>query len=130
MDHRSLSFFLARVVGYLVDSVLNRNNDEESCGYGIGYMVTVIACEILFGFLASLVVLYFSRQREFRADSGAAHLLGSPLPRIAALRRLGGVETPGLPQNMASSGIAGGRSWSALVATHPSLEERIAALQA
>lgn len=123
-------FFLARVVGYLVDSVLNRNNDEESSGYGIGYMVTVFVCEILFGVLASLVVLYFSRQREFRADSGAAHLLGSPLPMIAALRRLGGVETTGLPQNMASSGIAGGRSWSALFATHPSLEERIAALQA
>lgn len=123
-------FFLARVVGYLVDSVLNRNNDEESSGYGIGYMVTVFVCEILFGVLASLVVLYFSRQREFRADSGAAHLLGGPLPMIAALRRLGGVETTGLPQNMASSGIAGGRSWSALFATHPSLEERIAALQA
>jgi len=122
-------FFLARVVGYLVDSVLNRNSDEDSSGYGVGYMVTVFACEILFGFLASLVVLYFSRQREFRADSGAAHILGSPLPMIAALRRLGSVETAGLPQNMASSGIAGGKSWTALFATHPSLEERIAALQ-
>lgn len=122
-------FFLARVVGYLVDSVLNRGDDEESSGYGVGYMVTVFACEILFGFLASLVVLYFSRQREFRADSGASHLLGSPQPMIAALRRLGGIDTAGLPQNMASSGIAGGRSWSSLFATHPSLEDRIAALQ-
>lgn len=123
-------FFLARVVGYVVDSMLNRNDDEQAGGVGIGYMVTVFACEILFGFLASLVVLYFSRQREFRADSGAASLLGTPQPMIAALRRLGGIDTVGLPQNMASSGIAGGKSWSALFATHPSLEERIAALQA
>lgn len=122
-------FFLARVVGYLVNSALSRNDDDQSGGYGLGYMVTVFACEILFGFLASMVVLYFSRQREFRADSGAAYLLGSPQPMIAALRRLGGIDTVGLPQNMASSGIAGGRSWSALFATHPSLEERIAALQ-
>lgn len=125
----SFVFFLARVVGYLVDSVLNRSDEEESSGYGIGYMITVFACEILFSFLASLVVMYFSRQREFRADAGAAHLMGSPLPMIAALRRLGGAETAGLPQNMASSGIAGGRSWSSLFATHPSLEERIAALR-
>ncbi len=124
-------FFLARVVGYLVDSLLNRSSDEESSsGFGIGYMVTVFACEIVFGILASLVVMYFSRQREFRADSGAAHLLGSPQPMIAALRRLGGINTAGLPQNMASSGIAGGRGWMSLFATHPSMEERIAALQA
>lgn len=122
-------FFLARVVGYVVDSMLNKGNNEESGNYGMGYMFTVFACEILFGFLASLVVLYFSRQREFRADAGAAYLLGSPQPMIAALRRLGCVETTGLPQNMASSGIAGGRSWSALFATHPSLEDRITALQ-
>ena len=124
-------FFLARVVGYLVDSLLNRSSDEESSsGFGIGYMVTVFACEIVFGILASLVVMYFSRQREFRADSGAAHLLGSPQPMIAALRRLGGINTAGLPQNMASSGIAGSRGWMSLFATHPSMEERIAALQA
>lgn len=123
-------FFLARVVGYLVNSVLNSGDEEESGGYGIGYMVTVFVCEILFGILASLVVMYFSRQREFRADAGASQLLGSPQPMIAALHRLGGIKTAGLPQNMASSGIAGGRSWSSLFATHPSLEERIAALQA
>lgn len=123
-------FFLARVVGYLVDSMISRSSDEEGGGgYGIGYMLTVFVCEILFGILASLVVMYFSRQREFRADAGAAYLLGGPQPMIAALRRLGGVETDGLPQNMASSGIAGGRSWSSLFATHPSIEERIRALQ-
>ncbi len=123
-------FFLARVVGYLVNSVISRSSDEEGGGgYGIGYMITVFVCEILFGILASLVVMYFSRQREFRADAGAAYLLGGPQPMIAALRRLGGVETEGLPQNMASSGIAGGRSWSSLFATHPNIEERIQALQ-
>ena len=123
-------FFLARVVGYLVDSMISRSSDEEGGGgFGIGYMLTVIVCEILFGILASLVVMYFSRQREFRADKGAAYLLGSPQPMIAALHRLGGVESDGLPQNMASSGIAGGRSWSSLFATHPSIEERIRALQ-
>ena len=123
-------FFLARVVGYLVNSVTSRGSDEESSGYGMGYMITVFICEIVFGVLASVIVFYFSRQREFRADAGAAHLLGSPQPMIAALHRLGGMETAGLPQNMASSGIAGGRSWSSLFATHPSLQERIAALQA
>ncbi len=123
-------FFLARVVGYLVNSAINRSSDEEGGGgYGIGYMITVFVCEILFGILASLVVMYFSRQREFRADAGAAYLLGGPQPMIAALRRLGGVETEGLPQNMASSGIAGGSSWSSLFATHPSIEERIRVLQ-
>ena len=123
-------FFLARVVGYLVDSLLNRSSNEESSGgFGIGYLVTVFACEIVFGILASLVVMYFSRQREYRADAGAAHFLGGPQPMIAALRRLGGINTAGLPQNMASSGIAGGRSWASLFATHPSMEERIAALQ-
>lgn len=123
-------FFLARVIGYLVNSMISRNsNNEGGSGYGIGYMVTVFVCEILFGILASLVVMYFSRQREFRADAGAAYLLGGPQAMIAALHRLGGMDTEGLPQNMASSGIAGGRSWSALFATHPSIEERIRALQ-
>ena len=72
-------FFLARVVGYLVDSFLRRN-DEQSSGPGIGYMVTVIVCEIVFGILASAIVMYFSRQREFRADAGAATLLGGARP--------------------------------------------------
>ncbi|AXK38419.1 protease HtpX [Crenobacter cavernae] len=122
-------FFLARVVGYVVDGLL-RKNDEESSGPGIGYMVTVIVCELAFGILASLIVMYFSRQREFRADAGAAQLLRSPQPMIAALRRLGGTEAGELPQNMAASGIAGGHGrWSSLFASHPSLEERIAALQ-
>ncbi|WP_028455668.1 protease HtpX [Chitinilyticum litopenaei] len=120
-------FFFARVVGYLVDSFLRRN-DEESSGPGIGYMITVIVCEIVFGILASIIVMYFSRQREYRADAGAAQLLGSPRPMVAALRRLGGAHPAALPQNMAASGIAGGGAWTELFATHPSLESRIAAL--
>ncbi|WP_434634243.1 protease HtpX [Chromobacterium sp. CV08] len=122
-------FFLARVVGYLVDSWLKRDEENSSAGTGIGYFVTVIVCEIVFGILASLVVMYFSRQREFRADAGAAELLGSPRPMADALRRLGGIEADGLPQNLAASGIAGGRGLLGLFATHPSMEERIAALE-
>jgi len=120
--------FLSRVVGYLVDSFLRRN-DEESSGPGIGYMVTSIVCEIVFGILASIIVAWFSRQREFRADAGAAQLMRTPLPMQNALRRLGNLHTEALPQNMAASGIAGGKGgFMALFSTHPPLEERIAAL--
>ncbi|MBI2306616.1 MAG: protease HtpX [Rhodocyclales bacterium] len=120
--------FLSRVVGYLVDSFLRRG-DQESSGPGIGYMVTTIVCDIVFGILASIIVMYFSRQREFRADRGAADLLGNPQPMISALRRLGSLHTEPLPQNMASSGIAGGPAWMALFSSHPPIETRIRALQ-
>jgi heat shock protein HtpX len=119
--------FLSRVVGYMVDSFL-RKNDQESSGPGIGYMVTSMICEVVFGVLASIIVAWFSRQREFRADAGAAQLMRSPLPMQNALRRLGNLHTEPLPQNMAASGIAGGQGWMALFSTHPPLEERIAAL--
>jgi len=120
--------FLARVVGYAVDQFLRRN-DEESSGPGIGYTVTVIVCDILFGILASIIVMYFSRQREYRADRGAAQILGNPRPMIAALQRLGGVTAGDLPKNMAASGIAGG-GLASLFSSHPPIESRIAALQA
>jgi len=120
--------FLSRVVGYLVDSFL-RKGDQQSSGPGIGYMVTSMVCEVVFGILASIVVAWFSRQREFRADAGAARLMGSPVPMQNALRRLGGLHTESLPQSMAASGIAGGsKGWMAMFSTHPPLEERIAAL--
>ncbi len=119
--------FLSRVVGYLVDSLLRRS-DEESSGPGIGYMVTSLICEVVFGVLASIIVAWFSRQREFRADAGAARLMGSPVPMQNALRRLGNLSTESLPKNLAASGIADGRNLMALFATHPPLEERIAAL--
>jgi heat shock protein HtpX len=122
-------FFLARVVGYLVDSFLRRG-DQESSGPGVGYMVTVVICDIVFGILASIVVMWFSRQREFRADAGAARLMNSPLPMMSALRRLGGMEAGELPQNVATAGINGRPGWMALFSSHPPIEERIAALAA
>jgi heat shock protein HtpX len=118
--------FLARVVGYAVDQML-RKNDEQSAGPGIGYTATVIVCDILFGILASLIVMYFSRQREYRADRGAAQLMGTPRPMIAALQRLGGLQPGELPKSMAASGIAGGGLMS-LFSSHPPIEDRIAAL--
>lgn len=120
--------FFARIVGYFVDSFLRRNNEENS-GPGIGYMVTVFVCEIIFGILASIIVMYFSRQREYRADAGAASLMGSNAPMINALRRLGGMQSDGLPQNLQAAGISGRESWMGLFSSHPSLESRIAALQ-
>ena len=120
--------FLARVVGYFVDSML-RKNDEERAGPGIGYMVTVVVCEIVFGILASIIVAWFSRQREFRADRGAATIMGRPQPMVAALRRLGGMDEGALPKNMAAFGISGGGGMMALFSSHPPIEERIAALQ-
>lgn len=118
--------FLARVVAYAVDSFLRK--DEESSGPGIAYTITAIVCDILFGILASIIVAWFSRQREYRADRGAAQIMGTPRPMIDALARLGGFQPGALPKNMAASGIAGGGVLS-LFSSHPSCEERIAALQ-
>ncbi|MCQ9615647.1 protease HtpX [Paenalcaligenes niemegkensis] len=117
--------FFARLVGYFVDRVLLKNER----GFGIGYYVTTIACEIVFGLLASIIVAWFSRRREFRADAGSAQLLGSGTPMIRALARLGNVEAGELPKAFESSGISGGRSLGALFASHPPIEQRIAALK-
>ena len=119
--------FLSRVAGYLVDSFLRRN-DEESSGPGIAYMVTTIVCDILFGVIASIIVAWFSRQREYRADAGAARLMGSARPMVGALRRLGGLSAGELPQSVATAGINGRPGWMALFSSHPPIEERIAAL--
>ncbi len=120
--------FLARVVGWIVDSALRRGSDE-SAGPGLGYTITVVICDIVFGILASVIVMYFSRMREFRADAGAAQLMGTPQPMVAALQRLGRVEAGDLPQNVATAGVAGRAGWMALFSSHPPIEERIAALQ-
>ena len=117
-------FFLSRIIGFLVDSFLRRGDDRS--GPGIGYMVTVMVCQVALGFLASMIVAWFSRQREYRADAGSARLEGTPRPMIAALQRLGGLAAEPLPSSMASFGIAG--TAASLFATHPSIEERIAAL--
>ncbi len=118
-------YFLSRVVGFMIDSFLRRGSDSQ--GPGIGYSISVVVLDILFGVLAGIIVAWFSRQREFRADAGAARLEGGPGKMIAALRRLGSLHPEPLPSNMASFGIAGGMR--SLFATHPSIEERIAALQ-
>ncbi len=120
--------FISRVIGYAVDQFL-RKGDQEQQGPGIAYMITSIVCEILFGILASMVVSYFSRQREFRADADAARLMGSSVPMASALRRLGGIEVHALQGGLASAGIASGSSWMALFSSHPPIAERVAALE-
>ncbi|MCM2284306.1 MAG: protease HtpX [Desulfobacula sp.] len=119
--------FLSRAAAYAVDSFL-RKNDEETSGPGIGYFITSMVFEILFGILASIVVMYFSRQREYRADMGAAQLMGDRQPMIDALRALGSLGSGELPKEIAASGISG-RGMTALLSSHPPLESRIAALQ-
>ncbi len=118
--------FLSRIIGYAVDSFLRRGSDNNS-GPGIGYMVTTIVMDIVLGFLAAIIVAWFSRQREFRADAGAAQLMGRKQPMINALARLGGLEPGELPKTMQALGITGGLG--KLFSTHPPIEERIAALQ-
>lgn len=118
--------FLSRVIGYLVDSWLSRG--EQRSGPGIGYMVTTIVLDILLGFLAAMIVAWFSRQREFRADRGAADLMGRRQPMINALARLGGMVPGELPKGLQAAGITSGVG--KLFSTHPPIEERIAALQA
>jgi heat shock protein HtpX len=119
--------FLSRVIGYAVDSFLRRG-DNRSTGPGIGYYITTIVLDIVLGFAAAIVVAWFSRQREFRADAGAAQLMGRKQPMMNALARLGGLQTAELPKSMAALGIAG--SIGQLFSTHPPIEERIARLQA
>ena len=120
--------FLSRIVGHFVDRVILKNEQ----GHGLGYFVTTIVAQIVFGILASVVVLWFSRQREFRADAGAAQLAGRE-KMIAALEKLKkGVQEP-LPDQMAALGINGkpdGHGWKLLFMSHPPLEDRVAALKA
>ncbi|NDC61102.1 MAG: zinc metalloprotease HtpX, partial [Betaproteobacteria bacterium] len=118
--------FLSRVIGYAVDSVLRRN-DEESTGPGLGYYVTSIVLDIVLGIAASIVVAWYSRQREFRADAGAAELMGRTQPMVNALSRLQLMQSEGLPPSLQAMGISGG--FGKMFSSHPPLEERIAALQ-
>jgi heat shock protein HtpX len=118
--------FLSRVVGYFVDRAISRNNNGSS---GVGYMVTVLVCQVVFGIAASMIVAWFSRHREFRADAGSARLLGSPQPMVKALARLGGIEPASLPQGLASFGINDKPGFMALFSSHPPIEQRIAALR-
>jgi heat shock protein HtpX len=118
-------FFLSRVVGMIVDKVVFRTER----GIGPGFYITVIVSQILFGVLASIIVAWFSRQREFRADAGSAHLLGSPQPMVAALGRLGGIQAGDLPDQVKAFGINSHSRLFNMFATHPPIEARIAALQ-
>ena len=118
--------FLSRVIGYAVDSFLRRGSDNHS-GPGIGYYVSTVVLDIVLGFAAAMVVAWFSRQREFRADAGAAQLMGKKQPMMNALARLGGMQPGELPKTVQAMGITGGIG--KLFSTHPPIEERIAALQ-
>ena len=121
--------FLARLVGMVVDSFLRRG--EESSGPGIGYFVTSLIAELVLGVLASMIVMWFSRHREFRADAGGATLAGRQ-KMIDALRALQRAHDPqGLPsEQFAAFGISGGLGrFGKLFMTHPPLEERISALE-
>ena len=118
--------FLSRVVGYLVDRAVFRTER----GTGPGYFITVMVSQVLFGILAAMIVAWFSRQREFRADAGSASLLGSPRSMVSALRRLGGQEPGHLPQAFQAHGIAEGHNkFLGLFSSHPPIPERIAALE-
>jgi heat shock protein HtpX len=119
--------FLSRVIGYFVDKVILRNTND---GPGIGYYVTTIVLDIVLGVLAAVIVAWFSRQREYRADAGAAALMGDKRPMINALARLGGMDPGQLPQSVATMGINGRPSGlMALFSSHPPIEDRIRALQ-
>ena len=119
--------FLSRIVGGIVDRSLSR--DGEGRG-GIGYFLTVMFMQMVLGILASLIVMWFSRRREFRADAGGARLSGRN-NMIAALERLRLAHEPSLPKQLAAFGIGGGPGTGLrrLFMSHPPLEDRIAALQ-
>ena len=116
--------FFARIIGSIVDKTVFRTER----GQGPGYFITVIVAQIVLGILASMIVAYFSRRREFRADAGSAQYLGSPTPMVNALRRLGGVAPGELPKSMSGFGITDKGGVMALFSTHPPIEARIAAL--
>jgi heat shock protein HtpX len=118
-------FFLSRVVGSIVDKAVFRTER----GVGPGFYITMIVSQIVFGILASAIVAWFSRYREFRADRGSANLLHTAQPMIAALRRLGGLKTGGLPDAVKTFGISSESGLAQIFATHPPIEARIAALQ-
>ena len=120
--------FLSRIVGYAVDQFLRGGNDRG--GPGMGFFVASLVAQVVLGFLASTIVFWFSRRREFYADAGGARLAGRE-KMIAALERLGAQTQPAeLPEAMAAFGIAGGKGrFGRLFMTHPPLEERIAALR-
>jgi heat shock protein HtpX len=122
--------FLSRVIGYVVDNALFRSDRDGARGNGPGFFITSMVAQLVLGVLASMIVAWFSRQREFRADAGGAGLAGRD-GMIAALERLKTAhEPPTLPDSMKAFGISGGGGISRLFMSHPPLDERIAALRA
>ncbi len=119
--------FLSRIAAYAVDSFLSKDDENHTPGWG--FTIASMVFQVLFGFAASIIVAWFSRQREFRADAGAAKLLGDRQPMINALARLGGMAPGELPQSMAAVGISDKPGWAELFSTHPPMAQRIAALQ-
>jgi len=119
--------FLSRVVGYLVDSALSRGERGDRRGQGPAFFITSLVAQVVLGVLASMIVAWFSRQREFRADAGAAQLMGRKQPMINALHRLGGMHPGQMPQSLQAMGITG--NIGKLFSSHPPIEERVAALQ-
>jgi heat shock protein HtpX len=119
--------FLSRIIGFIVDKAIFRTER----GVGPGFFIASLVAQIVLGILASMIVAWFSRQREFRADRGSVELLGDRRPMINALARLGGVPAGELPQAFEAHGIKQSQSrFLGLFASHPPIEERIAALQA
>jgi heat shock protein HtpX len=117
--------FLARIIG----SVVDRTVFKSERGNGPGYFITVMVLQVVLGILASMIVAWFSRHREFRADAGSARYMGTSGPMVNALRRLGGLEPGVLPEAMKAFGITDRPGWMALFSSHPPIESRIAALQ-
>jgi heat shock protein HtpX len=118
--------FISRIVGYFVDRVVFKTER----GVGPGFMITTIVMDILLGFVAAMIVAWFSRQREFRADAGSAQLMGNKQPMIHALARLGGLDPGEMPKSLQAMGISARPSGlMALFSSHPPMEERIARLQ-
>jgi len=121
--------FLARIIANVISSSMS-NNNENGQGMGtLAYMATVFVIEMVFGILASIIVMWFSRQRKYRADEGSAKLVGKE-KMINALQRLGGSREPEMEGSLMAFGINGKRSMSELFLSHPPLEKRIAALRA
>ena len=118
--------FFSRVVAHIV---ANAGNGERRRSSGGLYVALVFVMQLVLGILASLVVYAFSRRREYAADAGSARLLGTPSPMIAALRRLGNLKPGVLPDSLKAMGIAEGRERTSIWSTHPSLSDRIEALQ-
>ena len=119
--------FVSRALAYLL--VKGNDSSRRRSNNNLPYFLLVMVFDVVLGFLAGLVVCWFSRRREYAADAGSARLLGSPMPMIAALQRLGNLKPGVLPQSLAALGISPGRRMARLFSTHPPLSARIEALR-